>query len=205
MRNTPTWEAVSSSASQTIGPVLLNPKVHYLIHNSLQVFPILNQFNSVYVIPAYFFKTHFTIIRQHTPRSQKRYLPFRLHLQTIAVLPPPHVCHIPRPSQHHLLPSYSWWAVYSVEHAILLLVMQYPVASCYLDCSARVRGERDVFSMQSSLTVSDDDGRDQLLSHPSGLTFKRWRRRVHSSLWRRMGGVYVNFHAFLRSTLEMDG
>ena len=147
MRNTPTWEAVSSSASQAIGPVLLNPKVHYLIHNSLQLFPILKQLNSVHVIPACFFKTHFTIIRQHTPRSQKRYLPFRLHLQTIAVLPPPHVCHIPRPSQHHLLPSYSWWAVYSVEHAILLLVMQYPVASCYLDCSARVRGERETSSV----------------------------------------------------------
>jgi hypothetical protein len=99
-----------------------------------------------------------------------------------------------------LLPSHNWWTVYSIQYTVCKSAARNAV-SCYLlllrllcavrSHSARVRGGRDVSSMQISLTVSGDDIRDQLLSHLSGLTLKRKCRRVqeisHSSLWRRMG------------------
>ena len=88
--------------------------------------------------------------------------------------------------------------------------MRYPVTSCYfrLLCavrsdSARVRGGRDVdvSSMQSSLTVSGDDGRDQLLSHLSGADVEKimqtCARNISLVPMKAYGGVHVKFYAFL--------
>jgi hypothetical protein len=51
----------SRSACQEIS-LLLNPNVHYRVHKSPPVDPILNQMNSVHIVTPYFFKINFNII-----------------------------------------------------------------------------------------------------------------------------------------------
>jgi len=177
MKNTPTWEAVSSSASQAVGPVLLNPKVHYLIHNSVQFFPILNQFTSVHVIPACFLKPISPVSANIRPDHKRGIFPFGWTSRPLLLSP---TCATFRAHLNTIYYPHTVGEQYTVSSVqccrslcdILLPPATYIALRVFAQ-TARVRGGRDVFSMQSSLTVSGDDGRDQLLSHPSGLTLKR--------------------------------
>jgi len=62
MEQNPSSEAKSQSANQEIPRLLWNPKVHYCVHKSLSLVPILSQIHSVHTFPHYFPKIHSNII-----------------------------------------------------------------------------------------------------------------------------------------------
>jgi len=55
-------QANSHSASQEIPSLICKPKVHYRIHKSLSLVPILSQMRPVHIFPPCFLKIHSNII-----------------------------------------------------------------------------------------------------------------------------------------------
>jgi len=58
MEQGPSWEAISHTASQEITHLLWNSMVHYPLHNSLPLVPILSQVHPVHSFPPCLPKIH---------------------------------------------------------------------------------------------------------------------------------------------------
>jgi hypothetical protein len=63
----PSWEAANYAATQELPSILWNPKVHYRVHRSPPLAPILSRINPIHTTPSYLAKIHFNVI--HPPTS----------------------------------------------------------------------------------------------------------------------------------------
>jgi len=98
MQQSPSWEANSHSTSQEVPHLLWNPKVHYHVHNSPPLVPIVSQMNPVNILP-YLPEVHRNIICPSTARSSEWSLSFRFSDQNVVYTPHlSHACYMPRPS-----------------------------------------------------------------------------------------------------------
>jgi hypothetical protein len=61
------WEATNCETTQELPSILWNPKVHYRVHKSLPLLPILRQIDPVDTILSSLSKIHFNIV--HPPTS----------------------------------------------------------------------------------------------------------------------------------------
>jgi len=77
MEQNPSRQANSRSASQEIHSRLWNPKIHYSVHKSQPLVPVLIQMNRIQSIPSHIFKIHFNIILPSMPRFSKSHRPLR--------------------------------------------------------------------------------------------------------------------------------
>jgi hypothetical protein len=55
------WEAANCAATRELPSNLWSPKIHYRVHKSSPLVPILNQFNLIHTIPSYISKTHLAL------------------------------------------------------------------------------------------------------------------------------------------------
>ena len=86
----PSWQTNSSSTNHEIPRILRNPKVHYRIHKSRPLVPILLRSITSTPLPPDFFKIHFNITLPSTPRSSKRFLAVRFpHRNSTCTSPSP--------------------------------------------------------------------------------------------------------------------
>jgi hypothetical protein len=77
MEQSPSWETVASSAGLEIPGFLWKRDIHYHIHKSSPLIPIMNQISPDHVLPSYWLKIHFNGILPSTPRASQWPLSFR--------------------------------------------------------------------------------------------------------------------------------
>jgi hypothetical protein len=80
------WEATSHSATQEFPSVLRNPKVHYGVHKSPLLVPILSEMTPVHITSFCFSEIHFNVIFPHTSRSSSGLYPSGFPTETLYAL-----------------------------------------------------------------------------------------------------------------------
>jgi hypothetical protein len=129
MEQSPYSEVSSHSASQEIFHLLWDLKLHYRVHRSPALVPILSQMNPVHNFPPYLPKIHSNIILPSTPPSSTWSPHFRLSDQIFVLF---RLSSMRATCSYHLILDLTiliifWWSVQVMK----LLIMQYSAASLH--------------------------------------------------------------------------
>jgi hypothetical protein len=107
MEPSPSWEAVDCAATQEIPNILWNPKVHYRVHKTPPLVPVLSQIYPVRTALTYLSKIHFNIIHSPTSWSSEWSLFFWLSHQYPICIP--------------LLPIYATYLAHFIHLGLIIL------------------------------------------------------------------------------------
>jgi hypothetical protein len=123
MELSPSWEAANCAATQALPSISWSPKVHYHVHKSPPLVPILSQINSIHTVPTYVSKIHFIIVHSHTFWSSQWSLSFwPSHQYPICMSLLPHsrymYCQSLTPWLYHS--NYTWRRVQAMKLPIRL-------------------------------------------------------------------------------------
>lgn len=111
----PPWKANSCLATHEITIILCKTEVHYSIHKSPLLPPVLCHMNPAHVLPSY------CVILPSTPRSSYKSLSFRILHQIILYTSLFHACYIACPLQPPLcVHSNTFWRGVQMEVLITL-------------------------------------------------------------------------------------
>jgi hypothetical protein len=89
----PSGEPTSCAATKEFFKILWNPQVHYSVHKSSSLVPILSQINPVHTTPSHLSKVHFNIVQPATSWSSG--VPTNILYAFLF----PQECYMPCPSQ----------------------------------------------------------------------------------------------------------
>jgi hypothetical protein len=113
MELSPWWEGTSCSATQEFPNIVWNPKIHYRVHKSPSLVPVLNQMNPVHTAPSSL--RFILVLSSRLPLGLPSSLihcgfPTKI-LHGFLFLP--QACYMPCPSHSPWLDrsNYTWWRV----------------------------------------------------------------------------------------------
>jgi hypothetical protein len=122
------WQASTSLPNQEIPHTSGSAKIHYSVHKSLPLLPVLRWVNPVHTIPSYFYKIHFNTSLPTMPESSSGLLPSALPTKTLHEFLFPPIC---ATCPTHLILLHVINLIFGKDCKSSLLIMQFHSSSCY--------------------------------------------------------------------------